>query len=317
MTAPSARLLPFAIACLLAALASMAQAGTPDAPEVSDPSGDVNLQGLDVTGVWFEANASTLLVHIVRAGDTLTPVQCANGQCLGAGAAVRVVFNVLRPDGRPAPTPEGGYNGTYVLVRLGPEDANLSSAVGHYDLENVPQPTGPANLTRDGALLTLAIPLDHPDLAIPTGATPGAYRLNGTYALSYALVCLPDPGQQPPAPAPTLPFACRMHQQPSPDPGAQTVWKAYWDRAPDAGAGQDFVFPSPPPDPSAPAATVTNTVTVTQTQTKTRTTTDTLTETFTSTPFPLHVEAQGVPAGGLALAATALGVGLLVRRRMP
>lgn len=314
MTAQALRFLPLAT-LLLAVLSAPTQAGTPDAPEVTDPSGDVGIEGIDVTGVWFEANATTLLVHVVRAGDTPTPVQCAQGQCLGAGAAVRVVFNVLRPDGSPAPTPEGGYNGTYVLVRLGPEDGNLSSAVGHYDSDNVAQPTGPAKLTREGALLTVAVPLDHPDLALPLGPAPGAYRLNGTYALSYALACLPDPGQQPPAPVPNA-FACRMYNQPAPDATALTVWQPYWDRAPDTGAGLDFVFPSPPPEPAPAAAASTATMTVTQTQTKTRTTTDTVTETVTSTPLPLHVEAQSVPAAGLGLAAAALAVALLARRRL-
>src|SRR5688572_23865176 len=108
MTALSVRSLPFALACLLAAIPAPAQAGTAETPEVADPSGDVEVEGLDLTGVWFEATATQLLVHVERAADGVANVQCAESQCVGAGSAVRVLFTVLKPDGTPAPAPEGG-----------------------------------------------------------------------------------------------------------------------------------------------------------------------------------------------------------------
>jgi hypothetical protein len=306
MTARSLRLLPLSLACLVTAFAWPAHAGTPEQPEIVDADDDASVPPLDIAAVWFDANDTHLTIHIVRAegGDSPPPlVLCQAGQCLGAGVALRVVFQSLAPNGSFAPHIEG-YNASYVLLRVGPNDANLTTAYGYMDDEADFHSLGQANVTAADAGFNLTLPLDAVALAIPTGPTPGAYRIAGPYALSYALTCTPSAGQGSDL------EGCLMRSPPG----------STWDRAPDADVGLDFVFPSPPlppPEDTRPKVTVTTTTTVTQVRDRYLTFTVTETATFTHTPFPLHVEAKGTPALGLAGLGLVFAVAMLVRRKLP
>src|SRR5688572_9899898 len=123
MAPPSAKasrarptLLPTALALLAASLALPAQGRTPEAPGVADASGDAGLPPLDIAAVWFGANETSLVVHILRAEGSDTPpatVVCQEGTCVGRGAALRVVFTVLKPDGSAAPALDG-YASSFV-----------------------------------------------------------------------------------------------------------------------------------------------------------------------------------------------------------
>jgi hypothetical protein len=306
MTARSVRLLPFALACLLTALAWPAQSGTADAPEVVDDPGDARLPPLDIAAAWFETNGTDLIVHVERGeGADTAPaiVRCQDGTCVGAGVSLRVVFTVLKPDGTNAPS-LADYASSYVLVRLGPDDPDLAAAVGYYDSAGAGTIVSPANVTVDGGSIVVNVPRSSEALALPDGPTPGAYRITQPYALSYILTC--DPAQ-----------GCGSRSYPDANLASA------WDRAPDTDFGMDFVFPSPPPAPpvqAASAATTTapvSTTTVTVVQTTTRTTTVTQEITVTSTPLPIHVEAKGAPSLGLVLVALALCGSLVLRRRLP
>lgn len=304
MPVRSARFLPFALFCFVAMATGPAQAGTAEAPEVVDAEGDADLPALDIAAVWFEANDTDLVIHIERGPDSGTPpaiVQCQDGACVGAGVALRVVFAVLKPDGTPAPELEG-YESSYVLVRVGPEDPAVAAALGYYSDSN-PNPMQAANVTIDGTRIDVVVPRSSEAIAIPAGATPGAYRIATPFGLSYVMAC-----------APSAEVGC-LNQGPLNDQVASA-----WDRAPDTGFGTDYVFAAPPPaepeEAVLPAAgsTVTSTTTVTTVQTETRTTTMEREVTVTSTPFPVHVEAKGAPSVGPAFLAVALGLGITLRR---
>lgn len=304
MTARSVRLLPFAFACLLAALAGPAQAGTPDAPEVVDADDDARLAPLDIAAVWFDANDTHLVVHIERAAtsDSPTPVVCEAGHCAGTGIALRVVFTSLDPLGLPTPALES-YASSYVLVRLGPDDANLTAVQGFYDGNGTGTLLGPVNATINGTSIAVAVPRAGAALALPEGPTPGPYRITQPYALSYLMECAPADG-------------CRTQGAPPVEQLASA-----WDRAPDAEFGLDYVFASPAGPTEAPVldqttVTTTSTTTVTVVQKLTSTTTVTEESTVTHIPLPIHVEGKATPGLGMVLAAGGLVASLALRRRL-
>ncbi|MEA3135720.1 MAG: hypothetical protein QOC71_1, partial [Thermoplasmata archaeon] len=289
MTALHVRLLPFALACLLTAFALPTQSGTAEAPEVVDAPGDAGLPPLDIAAAWFEATDTDIVVHIERAEGSGTPppvVACQQGNCAGAGVSLRVVFKVLKPDGTPSPT-LADYASSYVLVRMGPDDPTFVAALGFYDSAATGTLLDALNATIDGTSISVVVPRASEAIAMPTGPTPGAYRITEPYALSYAMGCVPSEG-------------CLSQGSP------HEATAAGWDRAPDTDFGMDFVFPSPPPPPApaaakatGPAATVTSTTTVTVVQKEVKVMTVTETATFTHTPLPLVSDAKGTPGLGL------------------
>jgi hypothetical protein len=307
MPVRSARLVPFAVVCFLALANTPAQAGTADAPEVVDAEGDADLPPLDIAAVWFESNETDLVIHIERGPESATPpaiVQCQEGACVGAGVALRVVFTVIRPDGTPAPALDG-YESSYVLVRVGPEDPAVAAVLGYYTDSN-PNAVQAANVTINGTSIDVAVPRSSEAIAIPAGATPGAYRITTPFGLSYLMAC-----------APSAEVGC-LNQGPLNDQVASA-----WDRAPDTGFGTDYVFAAPSPaeptqaDTATGGSTVTSTTTVTTMQTETRTMTVEHEVTVTSTPFPVHVEAKGAAGPGFVLALAILGGIAWIRPRPP
>lgn len=277
--------LPTALALLAASLALPAQGGTPEAPEVADASGDAGFAPLDIAAAWFDANATTLRVHLLRAEGSDTPpatVVCQEGTCAGRGVALRVAFTVLKPDGTAAPALKD-YASSFVEVRLGPDDA----IAGHFDGEGAATVLGPVNVTIDGAAIEVAVPLAHGIVGMPGGLASG-YRVSAPYAQSYAMACAPEEG-------------CADISAPVEPVGS------LWDRAPDSGTGADYWLPAPVEPDSAETQTATTapsatTVTVVETSTVTRTETQAVTETVTFTPAGDGTGSKASPAAGILVA---------------
>jgi hypothetical protein len=307
--APSATRLPSAFALLAASivlLALPAQGGTADAPEVTDASGDAGLPQLDLAAAWFEANGTTLRVHVLRGPDSGTPppaAKCQDGACAGTGVAVRVAFAVLRADGTPAPSLTD-YAASYVLVRLGVDDPAIAAVAGYYDSQGTATDEGAVTAAADGAAITVDLPLASDVVGLPGGLEDGA-RVSTPYAASYAMACAPQAGcgnLSPPEQAASLA-----------------------DRAPDSGTGADFWLPAPAApnaggnvsetQTSTPASATTVTVVQNQTRTVTRTETQERTATVTIAPNAAATEAKTSPAAGILVAAALVGLAA-VRRRL-
>lgn len=241
MRQPFARL-PLALVTLaVLSLPHAVQAGSADAPEVTDAPDDAKDPSLDIADVWFDANATDLSVHIERGSSSTTvPVagKCAMESCASAGVSLRVVFIVLKADGTPAPTLDK-YAASYVLVRLGPDDPTLTAAAGYYDTAGTGTLEGSLNASVDGTSITVDVPRTHATLALPD-PTAG-FTIASPYALSYVLTCDPARGcQSQPAPA-------------SPAGPADGAWgnvSGTWDRAPDQGNGTNYTQAGTAPLPT-------------------------------------------------------------------
>lgn len=302
------------VAALLLSLllnAIPAHAGSTDAPEVVDAPGDAGLPPLDIAAAWFEATDTELVVHIERGPDSGSPpaiVQCANGACVGAGVSLRVVFTVLKPDGTPAPAIEG-YNASYVLVRLGPEDPSLAAATGYRDAEGTFNVVAPANVSVNGTSIAVTVPRAAESIAIPNGTAPGAYRITAPHGISYLLTCAPDGGQGSPV------EGCLNR------PAPRDELASGWDRAPDTGFGLDFVFPEPAVAEDGPAGNETeeaaSATTVTLTQVQTETFTYAVTETVTQTVAPAVDSIEKTsPGAGILVVLLLTSLALVARRRL-
>jgi hypothetical protein len=296
-------LLTTATALLAVALALPAQGGTADAPEVTDAPDDAGFAPLDIASAWFDANGTTLRVHLARGDGSDSPspaVACQQGACVGAGVSLRVVYTVLRADGTPAPALTG-YAASYVLVRLGPDDPAFAAVAGFYDSAGTATVKESVPVTIAGADIEVDVPLSSETVAMPDGLLWGS-RISAPYALSYAMACEPKDG-------------CLNAEAP-----AEQV-ASLWDRAPDSGTGADYWLPAPA-DNGTGSATQTSTasastVTVVQTQTQTVTRTETrgVTETVTITPDAAATEAKASPAAGILVAAGIVALAA-VRRRL-
>lgn len=293
------------LAAAVALLAVPAQGGTSDAPEVTDASGDAKLPQLDLAAAWFEANETTLRLHVLRGPDSGAPppaTTCQQGSCVGASAAVRIVFSVLHADGSPAPALTD-YAASYVLVRLGLDDPTVAAVSGFYDSKGNAADKAAVTAVVDGAAITVDLPLSSEVVGLPDGLESGA-RVATPYAASYLLACAPEEG-------------CGTLSPPA-EPAA-----SLWDRAPDSGTGADFWLPEPAvPESSSTSETQTSTVasastvTVVQTQTQTVTRTETLerTSTVIFTPAAAETHEKASPAAGILVAAAIVGLALLRRR---
>ncbi|MEK6974771.1 MAG: hypothetical protein AABY18_00350 [Candidatus Thermoplasmatota archaeon] len=295
---------PLLALCLLAA-SPVADAGTAQRPEVADDPDDSGVPALDLRAMWFEVDDRNVTLRL-RADDlpeaATDTSPCPDPGCVGLTLVFRGQFRSLTPNGTPAPALPG-YQATILEYRWGWGDDDGVATAGWITADGVATVTGPipVAVTTDG--LSLTVPRNHTTLNVPDGPEPGRYRLNDTQATSVVLRCSPALAESP--------ASC----QPISRPGGGPVW----DRAPDAGAGLDFVFPAPPSDDWV---TVTETATATQTVTSTVTATQRLvSETVsvlveTATPFPASLRPKGLPGPGLGALALLVVAVVALRRAL-
>lgn len=305
-----------ALLCIL----PLAQAGTPEDPEVEDSVDDGGIAPLDIRRVWVDTNDTlNLTFHLALASELPAPPKptsaCSGADCRFTSLTYRVIFRVEGADGSPLPTIPA-YNRSYVAYRHGP-DGNLTAPVGTYDdaTPGVLQLHGQANVTIAGANVTLRIPRESPAVNMPAGPAP-ATRIVGLYAYDSPQACT---GVEAVGCAPLLKPAAA-----TPPTGGVTA-ASEWDRAPDQGfANASFPAPraaAPPqanrtatPAPPAPEPTVAPTpppqpspVPFTPAM-----------ATTTAPPPATDGAEQGTPALPAAtLGAALLALALTLRRRVP
>lgn len=241
------RTLLAAFALLTLGLAPLVQAGTPDHPEVEDSAEDGGVTHLDIRRLWIDTNDTlNLTFHLEVAGDLPSPQTatsaCPAAGCLFASLTYRIIFRVEDAEGTPLPDVPA-YNRSYVAYRHGP-GGNLTAPIGTYDdaEPEVLKPHGQANVTVDGANVTLRIPRSNPAVNMQPGPTPGA-RIARLYGYDSPQLCSTN------ATVGCVPLA---------KPGASGQATSEWDRAPDQGFA-NASFPSPPPLAPSTNSSVTST----------------------------------------------------------
>lgn len=332
----------FPLACCLVLLlllaVPLAHAGTYQDPEVTDPKGDAGgVDALDLLRVWVdEGDAHNLTFHIALAGAPPTGASHCGQGCVYAALAYNLYFRVLDPSGAPAPQ-WTDYASSYVAFRVGPSDAQVATSLGFVDTHGtLSLDASTATGTAKGTNLTVSIPRSSSYVAIPDGATPGAYVVDHLYATSDPELCVPAQN------VPTQgSVSCAPLDRPQQTSGTPPVGTSHaWDRAPDSGYGLAYTFPvpaspvnatppaqttttlpPPAPQPTTPSPTPTSTPTQAPRPSPTPTQQPTPTPSSTSAPAPqpaapTSAPAQKSPAPSLGLALLGIaGVALLRARR--
>lgn len=235
-----ARCLPTLL--LILALAPLAQAGSPDSPEIVDAQDDGGLAQLDIRKLWVDKDDPlNLTFHLLVGGDlpsVPTTSRCEASNCTFTSLTYRILFRVTDRSGAPLPQ-VADYNRSYVAYRHGP-NGTLVSPVGTYDDENAFTAHGSANVTVEGSEIVLRIARSNAAVNMPTGPTPGSI-VDRLYAYDSPQACTPDGCE--PVPKPTV----------AAPPTGGIVLVNDWDRAPNQGYANATAFPAPPP-PASPAA---------------------------------------------------------------
>lgn len=315
MAAPPRRsrpllLAPIALGALLALLLLPGgDAGTAEAPEVQDSTGDT-AGALDLVAAWVSTDDANVTFHVRLAQLPQPPAptqQCGDTGCAAAAVALRWDFAAIAPNGSAAPALEH-YNGSFLVYRHGPADEGLRTVVGYLGAEGAATLVGNASAAVNGTEVAVTLPRGHAVLGIPEGATPGAYRITRLVASSAPHACTPAAGD--------MAAACQALPSLRAGTGGATA-SATWDRAPDVGAGLDFVFASPPPVPTVTVTqTLTQTVSTTLTATEHPPAPDAETRTVTEQPSTLFHATRGAPLPGAVAGLALLGAVILVRRRL-
>lgn len=280
---------------VLVALALPGQAGTPAHPEVWDTPDD-SFGAPDITALWYEVNATSISVHVAVTVPRDNGTLCAEEACGGITPLVRVALRVLAPNGTAAPTlPDYGF--LRLEYRWGPEGG--AGTAWHVNATGVPQWVGTVPVQVASTSVSFAVHRTHPLVAIPLLPEPGAYRLNASHATSLVERCHPATAASP--------AGCTSIARPAGD--------AVWDRAPDTGFGNEYVFPAPLPTMTE-TRTATQSVTSTVTATATRTTEAITILTETATPFPSSLSRHGLPGPGILVLVALVGMALAGRRRL-
>lgn len=285
------------IGLALVALAAPSQAGSLSHPEVSDQREDT-APILDLLAMWYDVTDTAVAVHVAVASlpePTANTTVCQEAGCIGLSLVVAASFRVVPPGAA------SSVDNQSVLLQYRWAWGQAGAAtVAQRNATGALQGELPVAGNLSAGVVVFTMPRNHTYLQIPQGPTPGAFRLNESVATTWLARCRLTVD-------PVLTAACEPVTGPAGLPG---------DRAPDAGAGRDYLFAQPLP---------THTMTQTATQTVTATVTATSTETqevltvlsATATAFPSSISREGLPGPGLLVALALLGLAVLVRRTLP